>query len=69
MRRFIVLGFAFAGAVFSGAMAAQAVTGRVVGVSGGDTITLRDADKHQHKVRLAGIDAPKSGQAFGRKSK
>ena len=69
MRRLIVLRFAFASVMFSVAIAAQAVTGRVVGVSDGDTITLLDADKHQHKVRLAGIDAPESGQAFGRKSK
>ena len=66
MRRRIVLGFACASVIFSVAIAAQAVTGRAVGVSDGDTITLLDADKHQHKVRLAGIDAPESGQAFGR---
>ena len=69
MRRLIVLGFACASVFFSVSLAAQAVTGRVVGVSDGDTITLLDADKHQHKVRLASIDAPESGQAFGRRSK
>jgi endonuclease YncB( thermonuclease family) len=30
----------------------------VVGVSDGDTITVLDRDKRQHKIRLAGIDAP-----------
>ena len=69
MRQLIVLGFACASVIFSVALAAQAVAGRVVGVSDGDTITLVDADKHQHKVRLAGIDAPESGQAFGRRLK
>lgn len=43
--------------------------GTVVGVSDGDTITVLDADKTQHKVRLAGIDAPEKGQDFGRRSK
>jgi endonuclease YncB( thermonuclease family) len=37
---------------------AETVTGRVVGVADGDTITVLDADKVQHKIRLAGIDAP-----------
>jgi endonuclease YncB( thermonuclease family) len=46
-----------------------AVTGRVVGVSDGDTITLLDAGNRQHKIRLDGIDAPESRQAFGARSK
>jgi hypothetical protein len=41
----------------------------VVGVSDGDTITVLDDAKVQHKIRLAGTDAPKKGQAFGERSK
>lgn len=48
---------------------AETIVGRVVGVSDGDTITLLDALKHQHKIRLSGIDAPEGGQAFGSRSK
>ena len=43
-------------------------SGRVVGVSDGDTITVLQ-DRTQIKVRLAGIDAPESSQAFGQRSK
>lgn len=39
--------------------------GVVVGVSDGDTITVLDAGRQQHKIRLAGIDAPEKKQAFG----
>ena len=42
---------------------------RVVGVADGDTITVRDANKVQHKIRLAGIDALEKRQAFGSVSK
>lgn len=45
------------------------VSGRVVGVSDGDTITVLDAENRRYKVRLAGIDAPESGQAFGQRAK
>jgi endonuclease YncB( thermonuclease family) len=48
---------------------AETVTGRVVGVADGDTITVLDAVKVQHKIRLAGIDAPEKKQAFGNRSK
>ena len=48
---------------------AETVTGRVVGVADGDTITVLDADMVQHKIRLAGIDAPEKKQAFGNRSK
>jgi endonuclease YncB( thermonuclease family) len=42
--------------------------GRVVGVTDGDTITLL-IGREQHRVRLAGIDAPEQSQAFGQRSK
>ena len=44
---------------------AASIEGRVVGVADGDTITVLDADKSRHKIRLAGIDAPEKKQAFG----
>lgn len=43
-------------------------TGKVVGVTDGDTITVL-VNKESIKVRLEGIDAPESGQSFGTKSK
>lgn len=48
---------------------AETLTGHVVGVTDGDTITLLDASTSQHKIRLAGIDAPEKKQAFGQRSK
>ena len=49
--------------------AAEMFEGRVVGVHDGDTITLLLAGNQQLKIRLAQIDAPESGQAFGQRSK
>lgn len=43
-------------------------SGTVVRVSDGDTIVVLSAGQ-QHRVRLAGIDAPESHQAFGRRAK
>lgn len=40
-----------------------------MGVHDGDTITVLDGTKTQHKIRLAGIDAPELKQAFGQTSK
>ncbi len=48
---------------------AETITGLVVGIADGDTITLLDADKVQHKIRLFGIDAPEKKQPFGNRSK
>lgn len=48
---------------------AEIIVGRVVGISDGDTITVLDDGKSQHKVRLAGIDAPERAQAFGQVSR
>src|SRR5690348_5830188 len=39
--------------------------GRVVKISDGDTLTVLDESKRQHKVRLVGIDAPERKQEFG----
>ena len=48
---------------------AETYQGKVVGVSDGDTITVLDGSKIQHKVRLAGIDAPEKNQPYGQASK
>jgi endonuclease YncB( thermonuclease family) len=48
---------------------ADTLTGRVIGISDGDTLTVLDSSNHQHKIRLAAIDAPEKSQAFGNKSK
>ncbi|SDP70036.1 thermonuclease family protein [Desulforhopalus singaporensis] len=48
---------------------AQTITGKVVGISGGDTITILDAQQRQHQIRLYGIDCPESKQHFGRAAK
>lgn len=56
-------------ALLAGALQAAEVSGRVVGVADGDTITVLDSAQAQHKVRLQGIDAPEKAQAFGQRSK
>lgn len=45
------------------------IQGRVVGVADGDTVTVLDSSKRQHKIRLQGVDAPEKAQAFGQASK
>ena len=56
-------------AVMALSCAATQLTGRVVGVHDGDTVTVLDANRVQHKIRLAGIDAPELKQAFGTRSR
>lgn len=41
----------------------------MVGVSDGDTITVLDGLHAQHRIRLAGIDAPEKAQPYGDASK
>jgi len=48
---------------------AEILTGKVVGIADGDTITILDQSNNQHKIRLAGIDAPEKKQPFGNNSK
>jgi endonuclease YncB( thermonuclease family) len=51
------------------AVTAAEITGRVVGIADGDTLTILDADHRQTKVRLAEIDAPESHQPYGTRAK
>jgi endonuclease YncB( thermonuclease family) len=45
------------------------IAGRVVGVADGDTLTVLDDMNQQHRIRLAGIDAPEKAQPFGQAAK
>jgi endonuclease YncB( thermonuclease family) len=47
----------------------QTLSGRVIRVADGDTVTVLDSLNTQHRIRLQGIDAPESHQAFGTQSK
>ncbi len=42
---------------------ADTLTGKVVKITDGDTLYVLDAK--EHKIRLAGIDAPERKQAYG----
>jgi endonuclease YncB( thermonuclease family) len=48
--------------------AADGFSGKVVGVSDGDTITVL-RDRTPVKIRLRGIDCPETGQDFGSRAK
>jgi len=45
------------------------LSGRIVSIADGDTVTLLDSTNTQHKIRLKGIDAPEKTQPFGQKAK
>lgn len=47
---------------------AATLRGKVVGITDGDTVTLR-TDTETYQVRVMGIDAPEKRQAFGSTSK
>jgi len=48
--------------------ASRVIEGKVIRVADGDTVTVLDGSNAQHKIRLQGIDAPESNQAFGTRS-
>lgn len=55
--------------IIAASLNAKEIRGKVVSIADGDTITVLDSEKVQHKIRLEGIDAPEKAQAFGSKSK
>lgn len=64
MNRFLILLLA----LLAGNSFAYEITGKVVNVADGDTITIMDANKKQNKIRLADIDAPEKGQPYGNRA-
>lgn len=48
---------------------ADVLVGRVVGVTDGDTVTVLDDAKTEHKIRVAGIDAPEKSMPWGHQAK
>ena len=48
---------------------AAELRGRVVGVPDGDSLVVLDDNRRQHRVRLAGIDAPEKGQRFSSRAR
>ena len=51
------------------AASADTLTGKVVKVADGDSITVLENTNTQHRIRLQGIDAPERKQAFGNASR
>lgn len=56
-------------AVISTGIQGAELVGKVTAVADGDTITVLDAERRQHKVRFQAIDAPEKGQEHWRVSK
>jgi endonuclease YncB( thermonuclease family) len=72
MRRATIAAFLAAFVSTGIAVAAKphySINGKVVAIADGDTLTVLDEAKVQHKIRLAGIDAPEKRQAFGNKAR
>jgi len=48
---------------------AEILEGKVIRISDGDTLVVLDSSRKQHKIRVAGIDAPEKAQAFGNRAR
>jgi micrococcal nuclease len=67
-RFFAVLAFVFgAWSLLLHQVAAETLTGKVVVIADGDTLTLL-VDREQIRIRLEGIDAPETGQPFSKRA-
>lgn len=63
VRSALALFFAFC--LLSLSVGAATLSGKVIGISDGDTIDVLDSSNTTHRIRLAGIDAPEKAQPFG----
>ncbi len=52
----------------AGTAAAETLSGEVITVIDGDTLTVSDAARKHYRVRLAGVDAPEAKQPHGIRS-
>jgi len=68
-RLLLGLSFLIGGPSASAAPPQHQMAGVVVAVADGDTVSLLDADKVLHRIRLLGIDAPEKKQPFGQRAK
>jgi endonuclease YncB( thermonuclease family) len=48
---------------------AAEITGRVVGITDGDTLTVLTGERRPEKIRLSDIDTPESNQPYGTRSR
>lgn len=55
--------------LFAVGVHAETISGRVIGITDGDTLRVLALGNVQYVIRLAGIDAPEHNQAFGTRSK
>jgi len=68
-RRLVGLACLLAALVVNSAAAPFDLRGKVIAIADGDTLRILPTDKQPRIIRLNGIDAPESGQAFGQASK
>ena len=54
---------AFLFVLFVSGACAETLLGKVIKIADGDALTILDASKREHRIRLAGIDAPERKQA------
>lgn len=68
-RRYIIAAILILFAIINQAFAENTISGKVVSIADGDTITILDSSNTQHKIRIYGVDCPESHQDYGQKAK
>jgi endonuclease YncB( thermonuclease family) len=55
--------------IWANGLSAETISGKIVKIADGDTLTILDSGKRERQVTLSEIDAPERGQAFGAQSR